>query len=207
MAWISGITRTPARFATACAALAVVCVVALAYYTGGFRDGTTEHVTMLNQALGLSRPGEPVMDFKGETIYRRRPFFYPLETVTRAALQRGLLTDTIWEDTVRANCHVAQADGEPWPPRSRALLAANFLDMGRMRASGQWIGDDGRFTIAIPGDYVIVDERGLAAGPVPLKIGPHLFRRRHAGRVAVLWAPAFARGYSPFHLRDREFPR
>ena len=28
---------------------------------------------------------------------------------------------------------------------------------------------------------------------------------RNGRRLAVLWAPAFERGYSPFHLRDREF--
>ena len=37
---------------------------------------------------------------------------------------------------------------------------------------------------------------------------PGLHRFVRAGkneRVSCLWAPAFTRGYSPFHLRDRDF--
>jgi hypothetical protein len=86
--------------------------------------------------------------------------------------------------------------------------------MGRIRASGQWIGDDGRFTIAVPGDYIVVDTNGIAPGRLDgtphatartLNAGEHHFDRAREGGLAVMWAPAFARGYSPFHLRDREF--
>jgi hypothetical protein len=41
------------------------------------------------------------------------------------------------------------------------------------------------------------------AGGRELGVGGH----RYVGekKVAVLWAPAFRRGHSPFHLRDLEF--
>ena len=46
----------------------------------------------------------------------------------------------------------------------------------------------------------------IYAGARQLEAGPHRFERRSAGEVvAVLWAPAFQRGFSPFHLQDREF--
>jgi hypothetical protein len=93
-------------------------------------------------------------------------------------------------------------------------MRRNYIDMGRIRVAGQWIGDDGRFTIAIPGEYVVVSADGIARGlvdgtantPRTLAPGAHRFERGIAKeRVAVMWAPALARGGSPFHLRDLDF--
>jgi hypothetical protein len=214
VAWLIRTSPTTARLATAYAVAATLCLAGLLHYTERFGDQTTEWVTMMHQALRLAAPGEPLSDFKGETVYRRRPTYWVLETITREAMRHNLLQDTMWEDAVRANCHVAQADGPFWPPRSRALFSANFLDMGRLRASGQMIKPDGTFTIAIPGDYVVVDKNGLASGtldgapsnaPRTLTAGPHRFAPPNDTHYAVLWAPAFARGYSPFHPKDRDF--
>jgi hypothetical protein len=210
VAWLQ---RRMAKPEVAYAALAVVFAAALSHYTGRFRDATTEYTTMMHQALRLSHPGEPVMDFKGETVYRRRPFYYVLETISREALQRGLIRDTMWDDTVRAKCHVAEADGPFWPPKSRALFSANFLDMGRLRASGQWLTADGSFAIAIPGEYVVIDRGGIVENARHFEAG--MFRvdgkgrgqksAPHEGKLAVLWAPAFERGFSPFRPKDRDF--
>ncbi len=126
----------------------------------------------------------------------------------------GLIPDTIEQDVIRKRCHISQADGEFLPTHGRAFLAANFLDMGRLRASGQWIRDDGVFSIAVPGEYVAVVHPGTAHGLVDgqpnvprfLEAGLHHYTRSKEGeRVAILWAPAFARGFSPFHLQDRDF--
>lgn len=195
---------------------ALVFAVAIVHYTDGFANHTREHITMMHQVLGLTRPGEPVMDLKGETVYRRRPFYLIFEFITRNAMLRGLLPDTIPEDVVRAECHVAQADGEFFPPRGRAFLNANFLDMGRLRAAGKWINVHRSFTIAVPGSYVLINRRGEVTGGMLdglpyegaryLHPGPHTFAAANAEvPVAVLWAPAFERGYSPFTPRDRDF--
>ena len=89
------------------------------------------------------------------------------------------------------------------------------LDLGRLRASGQWVARSGAFSIAVPGDYVILTEHGVArgmldgtpcSGPRRLEAGPHQFQPANPDqRAACLWAPAYQRGYSPFHLRDLEF--
>ncbi|HEX7191160.1 MAG TPA: hypothetical protein VF381_06250 [Thermoanaerobaculia bacterium] len=214
VAWLTRICTTPARIASAYAVATLLCVAGMVHYTDRFRDETTEWVTMMHQALRLAVPGEPLSDFKGETVYRRRTTYWVLETITREAMRHNLLPDTMWEDAVRANCHVAQADGPFWPPRSRALFSANFLDMGRLRASGQWIKPDGTFTIAIPGEYVVIDKDGLARGmldgtpsdtPRVLTTGTHRFAPPNDTHYAILWAPAFARGFSPFHPKDRDF--
>ncbi|HVR40315.1 MAG TPA: glycosyltransferase family 39 protein, partial [Thermoanaerobaculia bacterium] len=193
--------------------VSVIFIAALWYYADRFENKTDWHTTMMDQALRLTHTGEMLIDYKGETIYRRRPFYYVLENITRAQMAYGMIRDTVPEDVVRTRTYVAQADGPIWPPRARAFLSENFLDMGRLRAAGQWIRDDGTFTIAIPGEYVIVDERGEARGVLDgneyrdartLTAGAHRFEGAKERR-AVMWAPAFRRGHSPFHLRDRDF--
>ena len=187
------------------AIVAAVFLVALWHYADRFENKTDWHTTMMEQALRLSHRGEPLMDIKGETIFRRRPSYHVFENLTRAQIARGIIRDTVAADVVRTRTHVAQADGPMWPPKARAFLSANFMDMGRLRASGQWLQDDGTFTIAIPGEYVIVGERGAVSTPREYAAGTYRFARTRNEKLAVLWAPAFRRGHSPFHHRDRDF--
>jgi hypothetical protein len=194
------------------AIVGVLLAGALWHYADRFENRTDWHTTMMDQALRLTRPGEPLIDLKGETIYRRRPFYYAFESITRAQIAHGLIRDTLQQDVIRTRTHVAQADGPMWPSRGRAFLNENFVNLGRLRASGQWLAEDGTFTIAVPGEYVIVSEHGEARGMLdgtpytgarPLASGAHRFVGRK--KVVALWAPAFRRGHSPFHLRDLDF--
>lgn len=197
------------------AVLMIVCLIGVGYYTEWLTNRTREFITMERQVLNLTRPGEPVMDYKGETIYRRRPYYFILEFITRNAILQGIIPDTVAKDLVRAGCHVAQADGSQWPDHARGFMNAHFLNLGRLRASGQWLAADGAFTIAIPGEYVILRKDGEPGGLLDgtpygrsrqLAAGMHTFTGAPAGeRLACLWAPAFARGFSPFHLRDTDF--
>jgi hypothetical protein len=185
------------------AALALVFVAFIVRETRGFTNQTGEEITMIRQVLRLTRPGEYLMDIKGETIFRPRPSYHIYEFITRNLMIRGMIADTIAEDVVAKKCYVAQADGEFWPPRARAFLAANFLDLGRLRAAGQWIKADGSFTIAIPGDYVIVSRDGVVRPKAAFAAGT--YRVNSGQRLAVVWAPAIERGLSPFRLQDRDF--
>ncbi len=195
------------------AALAAVFILSIAYDSTWFENGTASDIGMIDEALHLSRPDETLMDLKGETIYRRRPYYYVFEKITRDAIRAGLLPDRVAEAVVAAKCHVVQADGLFFPARSRMFLSANYLDVGRLRASGQWVRADGSFTIAVSGRYVLLNKSGEAAGvldgvpysgPRDLQPGPHRFVGTSAGRVACLWAPAFERGFSPFRTKGRE---
>ena len=202
-------------FTPAIAVLAVVSLIGVGYYTDWLRDRTLEFITMERQVLRLSRPGEMLIDYKGETIYRQRPYYFILEFITRNAMARGLVPDTVAEDLVRTGCHVAQADGAQWPDRARKFMETYYINLGRLRASGQWLRDDGSFTIGVPGDYVVLSKNGEVAGSLDgtpyrgarrLAAGMHTFAAAPAGeRLACLWAPAYARGFSPFHLQDLEF--
>jgi hypothetical protein len=190
----------------------VTLLVALYYYADRFENNTDWHVTMMNQALRLTRPGEPLMDIKGETIYRHRPFYYSFELITRTQMAHGIIPDTVAQDVVRSRTYVAQADGPMWPPASRAWLSAHFVNLGRLRGAGNWVKKDGTFTIGVPGEYVVLDAEGESrgmldgtpyTGPRTLAAGPHRFVGEK--ETCVLWAPAWRRGHSPFHLRDLEF--
>jgi hypothetical protein len=196
------------------AAAAAIMLASLYYYAERFENRTREHITMMNQVLHLTRPGEPLMDLKGETIYRRRPYYFIFEAITREAMQRGLIADTIPEDIVRARCYVVQANGPFFPKRGGEFMDKHFVDLGRLRAAGAWIGGYDEFEIAVPGPYVILSEAGEArglldgmpyAGARQLAAGEHHFVPEKKERLAVLWAPAFQRGFSPFHHRDKDF--
>jgi hypothetical protein len=213
---VAALIRRP-HFERNAAMLMIVCLIGVGYYAQWLTNRTREFITMERQVLNLTRPGEMVMDYKGETIYRRRPYYFILEFITRNAILHGLVADTVAEDLVRAGCHVAQADGAQWPDRARAFMDANFLNLGRLRASGQWIAPDGSFSIAIPGKYVIIGAAGSPRGLLDgtpyrearqLAAGVHTFQSAIRGpdeRLACLWAPAWWRGFSPFHLRDLDF--
>jgi hypothetical protein len=154
------------------------------------------------------------MDTKGEAIFRKRPFFWVLETITIERLWRGLIPDTIAEDIVRSRCYVAVSDSERFPPGGRAFLSENFIPVGGLRVAGRFlVPSDGphpraRFEIAIPGTYAVVTPAGPASGaldgtpyarPRVLAAGPHEFAAEHgSGQMAVVWARAVERGLSPF---------
>lgn len=184
-------------------AVTVFSIVALYRYADHFENRTAHYTTMIDQLLRVSRPGEAIIDYKGELVFRRRATYPIFEAITRAQMVRGMIADTIPEDVIRARAYVAQADGPMWPPRGRQFLSENFINLGRLRAAGQWIRDDGSFTIAIPGEYVIVNERGGIGPAQQLTAGAHRYGKRE--RAAVVWAPAIRRGHSPFRLRDLDF--
>jgi Dolichyl-phosphate-mannose-protein mannosyltransferase len=189
-------------------------VLSLWYYADRFAKRTTWHYTMMDQVLRLTKPGEPLMDIKGETIFRRRPFYYAFENITRAQMARGIIKDTVAADVIRTRTYVVQADGPLWPPAARAFLSENFIDVGRLRVAGQGLKEDGSFTIAVPGEYMIFHPRGEARGGTldgtpytgarSLSAGAHRYIGSKEPTV-VVWAPAIRRGHSPFRLRDRDF--
>jgi len=82
---------------------------------------------LVADVLQLTRPGDYVMDLKGETVFRPRPFFYALEALTRERLERGLLADTIPERLIATATHVAVLDSDRLPPRAREFLREHYF--------------------------------------------------------------------------------
>jgi hypothetical protein len=207
---VAAIDRLRARL-PALAITTLLIAVALWRYADGFVNRTRHFTTMIDQVIGLTRPSEPLMDIKGETLFRRRPFYYAFETVTRAQMRKGMIADRVPEAIVGARCYVTQAEGPMFPARANTFVHDHFVDVGRLRAAGQYLRGDGTFTIAVPGPYVVITAAGEARGSLDgapyegarqLAAGEHRFESEVEGALVALWAPAFTRGYSPFHKRD-----
>jgi hypothetical protein len=180
-----------------------------------WRDGTAEQRGLLAEVLRLTRPGESVMDLKGESIFRLRPYYYFLEPITKARMDLGIIPDDNARHVLAARTAVVSEDSDIYPDSARAFLNQHYLSVGRLRVAGRWLepipGEPAAprpFDIVIPGTYVVVAGHGRASGqldgslytgPRLLASGPHAYLAPPGeDRVAVVWATALERGFSPF---------
>jgi hypothetical protein len=169
--------------------------------------------------LRLTRSGDYVMDEKGELLFRRRAYYYELETIARARLRQHLLPDNIPQSLVRTNTLVVGPDLRHFPPRDRAFIEANYISVGPLRVAGKFLGpatsnssDPANraisFEIRIPAWYSIVDSSGPArgslddvpiSGPRFLSVGRHTYQPAHENvRTALVLAKAIDQGFQPF---------
>ncbi len=210
----------PPRYAvlapTFVAILEIGCVVG-----GGFLwyNDIYDAVDLLADVLRLTQPTDPVVDLKGEMVFRQRSSYYVLEGITKARIRRGLIADDIPERLIATRTCVAAVDSDQFPPRTRTFLQENYMPVGHLRVAGQFltprVANDGTFsfpfTVQIPAQYVIVSETGAATGWLDgtphqgarfLRPGPHEYRSSLSeGRLALVWAQAVERGFSPFLLQ------
>lgn len=164
----------------------------------------------LAQILALTRPGEYVMDAKGESIFRPRPFYWVLEGVTEARMRNGSIRDDLGERLAATSTALLVDDRIP--ARDRAFVEANYVPVGhRLRVAGQRFGplDAGQavdFRIEVAGDYRFIDRNGDMAGTfdgrrvegaVSIDAGEHRFVPDVAADVALVRASVFERGLAP----------
>lgn len=209
-----GVPRAaPLRFALRHAALAIA-FGALAIEVLDSPDRYSASRDELARILSLSRPGEYVMDPKGESIFRPRPFFWVIERVTEQRLRDGSIRDDLPERLAATSTALLVDDH--LPAADRAFVEANYLSLdGWLRIAGRYLGPlaagkAAEFHVAIADDYRFVDRRGgvpgwldgerLVDGPVHLAAGEHRFAPLAAGDVALVWAPALQRGVTPQSL-------
>jgi hypothetical protein len=165
---------------------------------------------MVATVLNLTKPSEYVMDSKGETIYRRRPFYYILEGLTGMRIKEGLIKDLIPERLIETRTPVVTT--RRMPPKAAAFIRTNYIPiafrlsvLGKiLQGGGEWFS----FDILVPSEYTIVSEFGMFAGtlngepfagPKPLVPGHYeVCRTAGSGRLAVVWSAAVEKGYSPF---------
>lgn len=211
-------TRARSAWGIEAALLAAVAAVVAGFSVkleSPWLDRAAEHRGLLVETFRLTKAGERVMDLQGEAVFRRRPAPDLLDATSRRLMARGLAADTIPERLVESRVCVATADNDRWPTRARLFLMKNYLPVGRLRVAGCFLTapatatDVARvFDVQVPASYVIVGENGPVAGtldgqplagPVFLKAGRHAFRpATPIGRLALFWAPALERGFSPF---------
>jgi hypothetical protein len=195
--------------------------VAVVCFSPAFLEDQTRHTErVLQDVLALTDPGDFVMDKKGESVFRRRPFYYALERVTRERMSRGDIEDTIPEDVQRTATCVVLGKPSDYPERASRFLEKNFLVVGDVSVAGMMLADRAEaarpieFEVAIPADYEVRSDNGavpgtldgaIAAGPVHLGAGPHSFLPAHdTGRIALVYARAAESGFSPFGKGHRK---
>jgi hypothetical protein len=178
-----------------------------------FSKKACQSESLVADVLQLTKPSDFVMDSKGETIFRRRPFYYVLETLTQRRMGRGLIPDTITEEMVKTRTCVSLLKRLPeksmqWveqyyvPVTEQILVAGCFLPPSQKESGSR------RFDVGIAANYVVTSADGpvkgtmdsvSCEGPVFLNPGPHTFSCADPRTLVVFWAQAAQRGFTPFH--------
>jgi len=181
-------------------------------------DGDAASQQLVADILRLTNPGDFVMDAKGETIFRQRPFYYVLENITKRRIETGLLQDTIAAD-MRDDKH--PADRHPTyvtlltrlPDKSMEWAQRYYVPVTvKISVAGCKLPDaqpsqPRRFELGIGANYTVVSPLGPVqgtmdgapyVGSVFLAPGPHTFTCAESGSLAVIWSQAVERGFSPF---------
>jgi hypothetical protein len=196
--------------------LPVAVELALVLLNGSVRLGEAGNtVAFQADVLGLVRAGEPVMDPKGDAVFRPRAIYWVLEGVTNTRLRHGLLADDFAGRLVRAHVRVVAGNAENLPIQTRRWVRAHYLRVARypgvggiLVAGARFDAVRGGFEVGIPALYVIVDRSGSARGlldgrpyesPRRLRPGFHSYRPAPGeSPAAALWSNAAERGFSPF---------
>jgi len=197
-------------------ALGVAIELALVVSNGSVRLGEAEKtVAFESDVLGLVRPGEPVLDLKGDTIFRPRPVYWAFEGVTKARLRGGLLTDDFAGRLVGANVRVVAGNVENLPIQTRRWVRAHYLRVTRypgvggiLVAGARFDEARGGFEVGIPALYAVVEPSGTLhglldgqpyTGPRRLRPGFHSYQPAPGeSHVALLWSTADKRAFSPY---------
>ena len=197
------------------ALLAVVEIVCLVRAKSPLTDQTADKIGMVADTLKLTDPDDFVIDCKGETIYRRRSFYYVFEGLTKRRLDRGLIANDIAQRLIATRTPLATM--HRMPAGGKSFIKANYVPIAfRLSVAGQTLRTKAEgarpecpFEIAIPLRYTLVGASGPVSGlldgtpfdgPRELAAGHHEFVQTGPpdGRLVLIWAQAIERGYSPF---------
>lgn len=179
----------------------------------------TNDIAPFNQHLGdllrLVDRDQFIMDPKGETIFRNRPYYYVLEGVTIERIRRGLIPDDLPQTLIRTATNVVRP--RRMTPADYAFIRNNYVEVfDHEVVAGQMLGKAPfahpvSFTTLWPARYAVVSEKGeisarLDGQPVDaakmLPAGAHALEiTGGSSRVALVWAQAVERGFSPFNKR------
>ncbi len=174
-------------------------------------------MAIMSSVLKMTKPGDYFMDAKSGAVFRPRPFYYVLETVTRARLRGHLMKDNVPECLIDTHTAVADPRQLLQGSASEKFVFDNYLPLAgtmEIRAAGKLIennstpaGEPIRFEVAIPTRYTVLEGHERAAGvldgvpldqPRDLKPGEHSFvpSSPHS-HLALFWAGAVDAGYYP----------
>lgn len=169
----------------------------------------------LEVLLRLSRPDDYVMDAKGETIFRHRPFYYVLEGVTRRRMRLGLIEDTIPNDCDKTNTCIFI--NNRMSRRNRSWVQKNYVEVAdRVWVAGVLLPPSGQvrtFRVSRAATYRMVSPEGSVVcrvngvecqGAIALQPGvEYRLECEPHTPVAVVFAQAVEAGLNPFTTHER----
>jgi hypothetical protein len=169
-----------------------------------WRDGMGEQRALLQDALALTRPDEPILDVKGETIFRKRPVYlvYVLATL------RGIETGKLQASSLArlTTTPVVIGGGAGYPDAMRPYIKRHYCLVadGRVRvaaavpeaSSGGVTAFHADFPVA--GDYVVLRDGRTSEGVIHAATpGDQPVTFKDAGAVLLYWKNAWDAGYAP----------
>ncbi|MDQ2658808.1 MAG: glycosyltransferase family 39 protein [Verrucomicrobiota bacterium] len=180
------------------------------------KNQARSEIDLVRKVLAVSKPGDVFFDCKGETVFRPRAVYEVFEGLTNERIAAGKISEDVPRACAAAQAGFAAMSGR-LPDACRRFVKSNYLPVGHgLRAAGSLLPppaspeEDAPFSIAIPGEYVVVQANGKAAGTLDglrydgarfLAQGMHVFRATTPGeRLAVIWAAAAHRRLNPFSL-------
>jgi len=199
------------------AGLVAMELVFLMVTTPPWRNRAKDESKFMSQVLAMTDRSDTIMDEKGETIYRIRPFYYGLEKVARNAIKRGEIADDISQHMIASNTCVAVSDkNSGYSPQTRAFIEDNYLKVSRLRVAGVALHFTTPklvpFDIVIPARYAVITPHGAARGqldgepyhgPLFLPAGHHEYLPADGESLtAVMWAQAVERNFLPLEFKD-----
>ncbi len=168
--------------------------------------GSAEQRALLTAVLAHTKPDDPVMDLKGETIFRRRPVHLIYVGNTTREMEAGNLAAPDPSRLATTGTGFAIERTSSFPAEMREFLRENYLSTteNQLRVagkilkpsfeSGKWIE---RLPIAIPGDYVIV-ENDVVTDTLTLVATPeHVFEFPDRPQRTLFWRSAWEDGLRP----------
>jgi hypothetical protein len=193
---------------------AVVAISELIWMIKGhppLRQTNRRNIAIIEDILKLTNRDETVLDAKGQTIFRRRPYFYVFEQITRERVEAGELVDDAPQQMIAARTPVVIESH--WLTKTTAdFVDQNYIPVGSVMVLGKNLipSADGKvqFAVVIPEKYAMMTDDGPVAGvldgsdwrePRELAPGIHtLVVTPIRKSLAIVWSRAVEKGYSPF---------
>jgi hypothetical protein len=150
-------------FAILCLAEVVWCADIL------FRKRSPDPVAadQIGEVLRLTKPGETVLDPKGDVVLRPRPIYDVLELFTMQQYRDHVLTDRIPEQLIAHQTMVA-VRSDRYPEHTRRFLEENYLWSGQLLIAGKELhetaGGASQFHLSLGGSYVFLSNGHLLSG-------------------------------------------
>jgi Dolichyl-phosphate-mannose-protein mannosyltransferase len=172
-----------------------------------WEDGLRDQRELLKDTLKLTRPGDYLMDRKGETIFRRRPVYLVYQHATVQGIKEGRLTDPDPALLTRTGTAITIGKVMGLTDPMRQFIKKNYIPAGdgRLRVAGRsllFYEEGGRLVarapVMIAGDYVVLKGDNVLQQTRVEQAGWHdVDLGGEPGPATLFWKPAWDAGFRP----------